>query len=224
MTSHAMIGAPQPVDSSGDSELLYRPENASMALRAGQTEPGHRRQEMTAASAQRANQRALVDVATELDAVANMTAGELAEKYREVFGEPTRSRNKAYLQKKISWRIQELADGGLSPRAVERIEELAVFAPARWRPLIGKPRPEPQSNESKRDPRLPEPGTVVCREWAGENHQVIVREDDFEYAGRRYATLSRVAREITGTNWNGYLFFRLQKRSRTRSTPEATNA
>ena len=85
------------------------------------------------------------NVATELDAVANMTVGELAENYREVFGEPTRSRNKVYLQKKLCWRIQELAEGGLSPRAVERIEELAVFAPARWRPLIGKPRPEPST-------------------------------------------------------------------------------
>lgn len=177
---------------------------------------------MKAVGERRAEQRAIVDVATELDAVANMTVGELTEKYREVFGEPTRSHNKAYLQKKISWRIQELAEGGLSPRAVERIEELAVFAPARWRPLIGKPRPEPRS---ERDPRLPEPGTVVSREWGGETHEVIVRDEDFEYAGRRYATLSRVAREITGTNWNGYLFFRLQKRSRSRASQstEATS-
>ena len=177
---------------------------------------------MKAVGERRAEQRAIVDVATELDAVANMTVGELTKKYREVFGEPTRSRNKAYLQKKISWRIQELAEGGLSPRAVERIEELAVFAPARWRPLIGKPRPEPKS---ERDPRLPEPGTVVSREWGGETHEVIVRDEDFEYGGRRYATLSRVAREITGTNWNGYLYFRLQKRSRSRASQstEATS-
>lgn len=201
----------QSLESTGDCELLYRPENASMALRAGPGEPGHRRHEMKAVGERRAEQRAIVDVATELDAVANMTVGELTEKYREVFGEPTRSRNKAYLQKKISWRIQELAEGGLSPRAVERIEELAVFAPARWRPLIGKPRPEPKC---ERDPRLPEPGTVVSREWGGETHEVIVRDEDFEYAGRRYATLSRVVREITGTNWNGYMFFRLAKRSR----------
>lgn len=212
----------QTLESTGDFELLYRPENASMALRAGPGEPGHRRHEMKAVGERRAEQRAIVDVATELDAVANMTVGELTEKYREVFGEPTRSRNKVYLQKKISWRIQELAEGGLSPRAVERIEELAVFAPARWRPLIGKPPPEPKC---ERDPRLPEPGTVVSREWGGETHEVIVRDEDFEYAGRRYATLSRVAREITGTNWNGYLFFRLQKRSRSRvsQSTEATS-
>lgn len=214
--------ARQALESACDFELLYRPENASMALRAGSGEPGHRRREMKAVGERRAEQRAIVDVATELDAVANMTVGELTEKYREVFGEPTRSRNKAYLQKKIFWRIQELAEGGLSPRAVDRIEELAVFAPARWRPLIGKPRPEPKS---ERDPRLPEPGAVVSREWGGETHEVIVRDEDFEYAGRRYATLSRVAREITGTNWNGYLFFRLQKRSRGRTSQssEATS-
>lgn len=214
--------ARQSLESTGDFELPYRPENASMALRAGSGEPGHQRHEMKAVGARRSEQRAIVDVAAELDAVANMTVEELTGKYREVFGEPTRSRNKTYLQKKISWRVQELAEGGLSPRAVERIEELAVFAPARWRPLIGKPRPEPKS---ERDPRLPEPGTVVSREWGGETHEVIVRDEDFEYAGRRYATLSRVAREITGTNWNGYLFFRLQKRSRSRASQstEATS-
>ena len=66
---------------------------------------------------------------------------------------------------------------------------------------------------------------MVSREWGGETHEVIVRDEDFEYAGRRYATLSRVAREITGTNWNGYLFFRLQKRSRSRASQstEATS-
>lgn len=207
--------AMQSLEFACDFELLYRPENASMALRAGSGEPGHRRHEMKAVEERRAEQQAIVDVATELDAVANMTVGELTEKYREVFGEPTRSRNKAYLHKKISWRIQELAEGGLSPRAFERIEELAVFAPARWRPLIGKPPPEPKS---ERDPRLPEPGTVLSREWGGRTQEVIVRDKDFEYAGRRYATLSRVAREITGTNWNGYLFFRLQKRSRSRAS------
>lgn len=175
---------------------------------------------MTARAVRREEHQTIADVARDLAAISNMTVGELTEKYREVFGEPTRSRNKAYLQKKVAWRIQELAEGGLSTRALERVGELAVFAPARWRPLIGKPSAQPKSD---RDPRLPEPGTAIAREFGGDVHEVIVRDDDFEYRGRRYATLSRVAREVTGTNWNGYLFFGLQRRGKNaakEATPE----
>jgi hypothetical protein len=68
----------------------------------------------------------------------------------------------------------------------------------------------------ERDPRLPEPGTVITREHGGVEHRVTVLEDGFEYRGERFPSLSKVARAITGTNWNGYLFFRLQRRGRTR--------
>jgi hypothetical protein len=68
-------------------------------------------------------------VSEQLVALEEMTVGELAEKYREVFGVPTRTRNRPYLHKRIAWRIQELAEGGLSPRALAKIEELAPLAP-----------------------------------------------------------------------------------------------
>ena len=65
----------------------------------------------------------------QLVALEKMTAGELVERYREVFGVPTRARNKAFLRKRVAWRIQELAEGGLSSRALAKIEELVMFAP-----------------------------------------------------------------------------------------------
>lgn len=65
-----------------------------------------------------------------------MTIGELRDKYLEVYSDPTRSRNKIYLRKKIAWQIQALAEGGLSQRALDRIEELAPLAPIRWRPNL----------------------------------------------------------------------------------------
>ena len=70
----------------------------------------------------------------QLVALDRMTVGELAEKFREVFGFPTRTRNKPYLRKRLAWQIQALAEGGLSPRALAKIEELAPLAPVRWRP------------------------------------------------------------------------------------------
>ena len=70
----------------------------------------------------RANARELGDVPTQLAALEQMNVGQLAEKYRELYGEPTRTRNKEYLRKRLAWRIQELAEGGLPASALERIE------------------------------------------------------------------------------------------------------
>ena len=165
-------------------------------------------------------------VTEQLDALEGMTVGELAEKYREVFGVPTRTRNKSYLRKKVKWRIQELAEGGLSPRALAKIEELASLAPVRWRtPLPNDelavavamtPRLDPN-----RDPRLPPPGTELVRIHNGVEHRVTVLDDGFEYNGERHQTLSKLARVITGTPWNGYMFFGLQHRLRPAPSEEA---
>jgi Protein of unknown function (DUF2924) len=53
-------------------------------------------------------------------------------------------------------------------------------------------------------------GTKLIREWQGIEHCVTVRADDFEYLGRPYKSLSSVAHEITGTKWNGWVFFGLK--------------
>jgi hypothetical protein len=53
-------------------------------------------------------------------------------------------------------------------------------------------------------------GTRLIREWKGIEHHVTVRNDDFEYQGRPYKSLSAVARAITGTRWNGLVFFGLK--------------
>ena len=169
-------------------------------------------------AAQRAR-RAVADIPEQLAALRNMTVAELRERYREVFGEPTRSRNKDYLRKKVAWRIQELAEGGLSDRARARIDELADGAPVRWRSsgngaAPGDSASAAPSAQTSRDPRLPEPGTVLKRAHGGADHLVTVLDDGFEYRGDRYASLSKIAREISGTNWNGFLFFGLQRRTR----------
>lgn len=154
---------------------------------------------------------AVASTARQLAALDKMSVGELAEKYREVFGEPTRTRNKEYLRKRIAWRIQEFAEGGLSTRALERIEQLAPEAPARWRQPVarkdgasGKVVP---ITRPARDPRLPPPGTVLTRLHDGVEHKVTILDDGFEYRGERHRSLSKVARLITGTAWNGFLFF-----------------
>jgi len=163
--------------------------------------------------------RAVADIPEQLAALRSLTVAQLRERYREVFGEPTRSRNKDWLRKKVAWRIQELAEGGLSDRALARIDELADGAPTRRRSSgdganSGAAAAATSEPAAQRDPRLPEPGTVLTRAHDGVDHQVTVLDDGFEYRGQRYASLSKIAREISGTNWNGFLYFGLQRRTR----------
>ena len=164
------------------------------------------------------------DVARDLAALMKMSISELREKYLDLYGHPTRTRNKVYLQKRLAWRIQELAEGGLSERARARIDELMplgtpiVLPGVRRRQVAAGGAILEALAENKlkpRDPRLPAPGSILRREYHGAIHEVTVHEDDFEYAGERYSTLSKVARVITGTQWNGFLFFRLKTRART---------
>jgi len=163
-----------------------------------------------------------MNVDKEVAALKRMTAGQLREKYREVFGEETRARHKAFLIKRIIWRMQALAEGDLSERARRRAEELANDADLR----LGPPKAKPSSSGSaghaamatvrlSGDPRLPMPGAVLTREYKGETVEVVVLPKGFQYAGKVYRSLSAVAKAITGTHWNGYHFFGLTKREKT---------
>ena len=177
--------------------------------------------------------RDLGDIGPRLAALCRMTVGELREEFLRIYGFPTRSRNRIHLQKRVAWKIQADAEGGLSQRALERIEQLAPLAPVRWRPSlkdvrVGDPAPTtvnrdsagegdgvrmaapaPHSSDAAhRDPRLPRPGTIIVRRHKDTDYHVRILEEGFEYDGGFYASLSKVAAVITGTNWNGYLFFK----------------
>jgi hypothetical protein len=147
-------------------------------------------------------------------ALQSMTMREPRDVWAQVFGHATASHNHAYLRKKIAWRLQEIAEGGLSARARTRIEELAPFAPIRHRapshpPPAASPAPSPAR---ARDPRLPPAGTVLARAYQGAHHEVTVLEKGFDYRGVAYSSLSAIAKAITGTPWNGLVFFGLVER------------
>lgn len=151
-------------------------------------------------------------IVAQIAALKPMTAGQLREVYLEKFGEPSKSRNKQWLFKRIAWRIQELAEGGLSERAKKRAAELANDADLRLRPPKGHKMPEPVPAKAKRDPRLPAVGSELKREFDGKAHVVKVEEAGFSYKGKPYKSLSAIAKQITGTQWNGFLFFGLVTR------------
>ena len=154
----------------------------------------------------------------EIESLGELSVPELKAKYVEAFGERSRSGNAAFLRKRIAWRLQARAMGGLSERARRRAEELADEADlrvrpprrSRRRPSAGtRRRVKAQALTPRRDPRLPPPGEVLVREFRGTTVAVRVLEEGFEYQGRRYASLSTIACEVAGTRWNGYRFFEL---------------
>jgi hypothetical protein len=150
----------------------------------------------------------------QIEELRHMTVGELRKKYIEVFGEETRSHHKQFLFRKIAWRIQANAEGGLSDRARHRALEIANTADLRVCPPKGFELGAPAKNSVSRkvmsaDSRLPAPGGILIRKWKGDTVKVTVRDDGFEYNEQVYRSLSAIAREVTGTKWNGYTFFQL---------------
>jgi len=156
------------------------------------------------------------DLAHQLAALKRLTIAGLRTRYAELFGEPTRAGNRAWLVKRIAWRVQVLAEGDLSERARQRASELAHDAdlrlcpPRSVLPAVAEADVAPRSPSSRtHDPRLPPPGTLLRRPYKGMILQVQVQQDGFVFDGQRYPSLSAVAKAITGSHCNGFLFFRL---------------
>ncbi len=158
-----------------------------------------------------------LNVEKELDALRRMTVGELRARYAEVFGEPTNGRHKDWLVKRIIWRMQAVSEGDLTERARRRAEELANDADLRLRaPKAPSAAPEPApapavATLAVTDSRIPVPATTITRVYKGQTLQVKVLSSGFEYEGEVFKSLSAVAKKITGSHCNGYLFFRLKK-------------
>lgn len=158
-----------------------------------------------------------MQIEKEIAAIQQMTTGQLQERYAEVFGEVPRSRHKTYLIRKIAWRLQALAEGDLSERARRRAEELAIDAEVRTTPPKSFPAtngitPARRTVEASRptDLRLPSTGTSIIRKYKGRMLEVRVLADGLEYDGRKYKSLSSVAKAITGSHCNGFRFFNLE--------------
>ena len=144
-----------------------------------------------------------------------MKAVQLKKRYEQLFGEPCRSCNKTYLVRRIAWRLQANAEGGLSERAKRRIEELADDAeirltpPKNTKPKVSTGGTKTPDLSTGRDKRLPAPGNCSQRVYKDRIIQVIVLEEGFEFDGTKYKTLSAIAKSITGSHVNGFHFFQL---------------
>ncbi|MEW6767029.1 MAG: DUF2924 domain-containing protein [Pseudomonadota bacterium] len=138
-------------------------------------------------------------VPAQLLALKSATTPALKARWRELFDSPPPPYNRRFLESRLAYRIQELAYGGLRKETLERLRAMA-------KEYDTKKRAKSKKGEEFR----PIAGTKLIREWQGIEHCVTVRSDSFEYLGQPYKSLSSVAREITGTRWNGWVFFGLK--------------
>ena len=129
-----------------------------------------------------------------------MTIEELRRQWSEAWGlQPHTRIGRTMLEKSLAFRQRELAGHGMTAEQRKRLEQLI--------------------KTYKRNPNCFDttqislkPGTRLVRVWNGERHSVLVQPDGFEFNGRHYDNLSRIATEITGSKWNGWVFFGLKRK------------
>jgi len=137
-------------------------------------------------------------VEAELDRLPTTPIADLRKRYRELFrAEPAKAFGPDLLRRSIAHRIQEKAYGGLPASTWRLLDQLVKAA-------VAKP------NGRLELPRRIKPGSELVRTWKRKSYRVMVMADGFAYDGRRFASLSEIATEITGTRWNGPRFFGLR--------------
>jgi hypothetical protein len=142
-------------------------------------------------------------VLAKLASLKAMTVNELKAEWQTLMGSTPPNNSRTFLEQRLAYRIQELTYGGLHKPVSRLLDALADE-------VEGKKVRKSVIN----DPRNPVTGTRLVREWDGVEHVVTVLQGGFDWQGRRYKSLSAIARDITGTQWNGYRFFGLRENKR----------
>lgn len=154
--------------------------------------PAHRPQAATSAAV-------ATSVLAQLAALKDAPAPALKARWRNLFDSEPPPYNRRFLESRLAYRIQELAYGGVKPETLDRLKALG-----KQFDRGGK------SVRRRAGIDRPIAGTRLIREYQGIEHCVTVRRDDFDYLGKPYKSLSAIARAITGTRWNGLVFFGLK--------------
>jgi hypothetical protein len=137
-------------------------------------------------------------VLAQLAALQRLSVNELKVKWDELFATAAPNNSRAFLEVRIAGRIQELTYGGVTRDTRHALDLLADK-------VEGKITRKGMADDS----RNPLPGTKLVREWNGTEHTVTVLHDGYDLAGKKFKSLSAVAKAITGTSWNGFRFFAL---------------
>tara|TARA_R110001592_G_scaffold197769_2_gene445781 strand:- start:297 stop:743 length:447 start_codon:yes stop_codon:yes gene_type:complete len=146
------------------------------------------------------NQNIENGIAEELLAIPDLSRAELVAGWEKAHGQPPpKGISRRLLEYSAAYQIQVKVFGGLKSAVRRRLRNIPTKSEAGTRLAS----PPPQTS------RALSSGTRLVREWHGRTHSVNVRDAGFEYEGQVYASLSKIAREITGTRWSGPRFFGL---------------
>lgn len=151
-------------------------------------------------------------VLSEIVALERLSLAQLQQRYTELFsGASSSVANKVFLKRRLAYRLQEAACGGLSAPARSRLEGLMQQPDLLTRRATSPAPPALGQSPARplRDRRLPIPGTVLTKIYKGTPFQVKMLAKGVEFQGKTYRSLTAVAQVITGMHWNGYLFFGL---------------
>jgi Protein of unknown function (DUF2924) len=157
--------------------------------------------------------------AINLDRLAQMRPADLQGAYRSMFGRNVPAGNSEFARKKIAWQLQAEREGGLPESARQRALAIAKDGAARLQIRVRSRNVNSvhvtvTNIISDHDSRLPMPGSLIVKQYRGRNLVVHVLEKGFEYEGQRFSSLSALAKDITGTKWNGLAFFGLNSGGR----------
>jgi len=151
-------------------------------------------------------ERNRTSVLRQLAHLQNMTLKQLREKWIDLYGNNPPEYKKQFLIKRLAYRIQELFYGGLSEQTKSNLKKVAKSDP-----IATISRKIPQARKSQESILS---GTSFVRIWKDQRYEVVAVENGFEYKGVIYKSLSAVARKITGTQWNGKVFFGLKNKKK----------
>jgi hypothetical protein len=163
----------------------------------------------------------------EIGKLADLPRDELVRRWKDAFASaPPRGVKRGLLELGIAWQLQVRQYGGMSPATKRQMQKL-VAARRGWRQLAEDASAAGASvGQASGRQTLPaqhallSPGTRLVREWHGRTHHVDVIEDGFVFEGKTHASLSAIARQITGAHWSGPRFFGLHATTRNGSISE----
>jgi hypothetical protein len=152
----------------------------------------------------------------DLDRLARMQPTELQRLHQKLFGRAVPAGNSELARRRIAWHAQAEVEGGVPESARQRALAIAQASNLRIqlrRRVTDSVHKNATVSEivSDHDSRLPMPGSIIVKDHRGKTIMVRVLDAGFEYDERRFDSLSAIAKDITGTKWNGFLFFVLAK-------------
>lgn len=142
----------------------------------------------------------MTPIARQIDDMQSMSFAELKQLWRDYFQTEPPPYKRGFMLKALAYRIQELTYGGLPSDTAKRLQDLVAEADGK------------KIKRKSLPVKLPVAGTRLVREWKGERYEVTILADGFLFCGRKWGSLSTIAQRITGTHWNGLVFFGLRRK------------